>query len=147
MDEHLYDDLVQEIRDKSTQIPGVLGTEKCFIRKVGMRYFVDLHVMVDGNIPVSKGHDIAHHLKDYLLQEIPNLENVLVHVEPKFKEQNRSSKQGKGSAIKTKKASEATLNEIRKKSRLERKRLQKKKTILLIVLAAVLWLLVIGLVA
>ena len=82
MDEHLYDDLVQEIRDKSTQIPGVLGTEKCFIRKVGMRYFVDLHVMVDGNIPVSKGHDIAHHLKDYLLQEIPNLENVLVHVEP-----------------------------------------------------------------
>lgn len=66
---------------------------------------------------------------------------------PKFKEQNRSSKQGKGSAIKTKKASEATLNEIRKKSRLERKRLQKKKTILLIVLAAVLWLLVIGLVA
>ncbi|MEH0153324.1 cation diffusion facilitator family transporter [Limibacter armeniacum] len=82
MDEHLYDDLLIEIREKSTNVPGVLGTEKCFIRKAGMKYHVDLHLIVDGEISVRKGHDIAHQLKDYLCEEIPNLDHVLIHVEP-----------------------------------------------------------------
>lgn len=43
MDEHLYDDLIDEIRKVSIQVEGVLDTEKCFIRKAGMKYHVDLH--------------------------------------------------------------------------------------------------------
>jgi cation diffusion facilitator family transporter len=82
MDEHLYDDLLDEIRMKSTEVHGVLGTEKCFIRKAGMKYHVDLHAIVDGKISVRKGHDIAHRLKDYLSAEIPNLGHVLIHIEP-----------------------------------------------------------------
>ncbi|MBA4743683.1 MAG: cation transporter [Muricauda sp.] len=82
MDEHQYDDLILEIRKKSSQVDGVLGTEKCFIRKSGMRYHVDLHAIVDGKISVEKGHWIAHHLKDYLRKEIPNLGHVLIHIEP-----------------------------------------------------------------
>lgn len=82
MDEHVYDDLVAEIRAKSLQVDGVMATEKCFVRKSGMRYHVDLHAIVNGAISVREGHDIAHHLKDYLKNKIPNLGNVLVHVEP-----------------------------------------------------------------
>ncbi|NDV16546.1 cation diffusion facilitator family transporter [Muricauda sp. TY007] len=82
MDEHQYDDLILEIRKKSSQVDGILGTEKCFIRKSGMRYHVDLHAIVDGKISVEKGHWIAHHLKDYLRKEIPNLGHVLIHIEP-----------------------------------------------------------------
>lgn len=82
MDEHLYDDLLEEIREKSVTVNGVLGTEKCFIRKAGMKYHVDLHAIVDGKISVKKGHDIAHQLKDYLRKEIPNLGHVLIHIEP-----------------------------------------------------------------
>ncbi len=82
MDEHKYDDLILEIRKKSSQVKGVLGTEKCFIRKSGMRYHVDLHAIVDGNISVEQGHWIAHNLKDYLRKEIPNLGHVLIHIEP-----------------------------------------------------------------
>lgn len=82
MDEHLYDELIEEIRDKSIKVEGILETEKCFVRKTGMKYLVDLHAIVDGNISVKKGHDLAHNLKDYLHKEIPELENILVHIEP-----------------------------------------------------------------
>ena len=82
MDEHLYDDLLEEIREESIKVKGVIGTEKCFIRKAGMKYHVDLHAIVDGEISVKEGHDIAHNLKDYLRNEIPNLGHVLIHIEP-----------------------------------------------------------------
>lgn len=82
MDEHLYDDLLEEIREESIKVKGVVGTEKCFIRKAGMKYHVDLHAIVDGDISVKEGHDISHHLKDHLRSEIPNLGHVLIHIEP-----------------------------------------------------------------
>ncbi|MEZ4972619.1 MAG: cation diffusion facilitator family transporter [Cyclobacteriaceae bacterium] len=82
MDEHVYDDLVDEIRKKSIEVMGVLATEKCFIRKAGMKYHVDLHAIVDGGISVEEGHEIAHKLKDHLRTEIENLGHVLIHIEP-----------------------------------------------------------------
>ena len=82
MDEHLYDELLAQIREESLKVEGIVGTEKCFIRKAGMKYHVDLHAIVDGNITVKQGHDIVHNLKDYLRNEIPNLGHVLIHVEP-----------------------------------------------------------------
>lgn len=82
MDEHLYDDLIEDIRKVSLIVEGVLGTEKCFIRKAGMKYHVDLHAIVNANITVKKGHDIAHKLKDTLRNEIPQLGHILIHIEP-----------------------------------------------------------------
>jgi cation diffusion facilitator family transporter len=82
MDEHLYDDLIEQIRIVSLQVDGIIDTEKCFIRKAGMQYHVDLHAIVDSNITVKEGHDLAHKLKDTLREEIPELGHVLIHVEP-----------------------------------------------------------------
>jgi len=82
MDEHLYDDLIEQIRMISIQVDGIIDTEKCFIRKAGMQYHVDLHATVDSNITVKEGHDLAHKLKDTLREEIPELGHVLIHVEP-----------------------------------------------------------------
>lgn len=82
LDEHLYEDLVEVIREKAKQVKGVKDTEKCFVRKTGMTYHVDLHLIVDGEITVREGHDIAHRLKDLLLKELPEIADVLIHVEP-----------------------------------------------------------------
>ncbi|MDO9000081.1 MAG: cation diffusion facilitator family transporter [Bacteroidota bacterium] len=82
MDEHLYDDLVEEIRKVSLKVEGIKGTEKCFIRKAGMKYHVDLHAIVDANITVKEGHELSHKLKDSLRKEIFELGHVLIHIEP-----------------------------------------------------------------
>lgn len=82
MDENLYEDLVDKVKVKSLEVNGVLATEKCFIRKIGMSYLVDLHAVVDADLSVKEGHDIAHALKDFLMEEISGISNVFVHIEP-----------------------------------------------------------------
>lgn len=82
MDEHLYDDLVVSIRKVSLTVNGVIDTEKCYVRKAGMQYHIDLHAIVDGNISVREGHDISHRLQDTLRAKLPELANVLIHIEP-----------------------------------------------------------------
>lgn len=82
MDEHLYDDVIVSIRKVADSVEGIITTEKCFIRKSGMKYHVDLHAVVDANISVKEGHDLAHLLKDTLRAEIKELGHVLIHIEP-----------------------------------------------------------------
>jgi len=82
MDEHLNEDLIVEIRKVAQKVDGVVNTEKCFIRKAGMKYHVDLHAIVNANITVKEGHEISHVLKDTLREEIPELGHVLIHIEP-----------------------------------------------------------------
>lgn len=82
MDEHLYEDLKEEIKSESLKVKGVLGTEKCYIRKAGMQFHIDLHAIVSGTISVKEGHYISHQLKDHLQNKIENLGQVLIHIEP-----------------------------------------------------------------
>ena len=82
MDEHVYDELIEDVRRSALEVEGVAGTEKCFVRKSGMRYLIDLHALVDGELSVREGHEIAHRLQDHLMDSLPNLGQVLVHIEP-----------------------------------------------------------------
>jgi cation diffusion facilitator family transporter len=82
MDEHMYDDMIAEIRGISEAVPGVVETEKCYVRKTGMTFLVDLHIAVDAGITVKKGHDIAHTVKNQILGNLPEIIDVLIHVEP-----------------------------------------------------------------
>jgi cation diffusion facilitator family transporter len=82
MDEHLYDDVVLSIRNVADTVDGIISTEKCFIRKSGMKYHVDLHAVVEATLTVKAGHDLAHTLKDTLRAELPELGHVLIHIEP-----------------------------------------------------------------
>ena len=82
MDEHFYDELIDKIRIVSGKVDGVINTEKCFVRKAGMRFFIDLHIEVNADLSVKEGHEIAHRLKDHLLIEFPEVVDVLIHVEP-----------------------------------------------------------------
>lgn len=82
MDEHVYDDLVEEIREITVTIKGILGTEKCFVRKAGMHYLVELHAIVNGKITVEEGHNLAHKLQDDIQEKLPEISHITIHIEP-----------------------------------------------------------------
>jgi cation diffusion facilitator family transporter len=73
---------MDEIRKVAMQVPGALGIEKCYARKTGLRYHVDLHLEVDPNLTVRASHDIATAVRTALRKDVDWVEDVLVHVEP-----------------------------------------------------------------
>lgn len=74
--------LTQQIQPIAATVPGVIEVEKCFVRKMGFDYYVDLHVVVEGDLPVRHGHEIAHQVKDAIKSTYPMVADVLVHIEP-----------------------------------------------------------------
>ena len=74
--------IVRSISAVARSVPGVVEVEKCHARKMGLDYYVDLHVGVDGNISVHHGHEIAHRVKSAIQQSDSRIADVLVHIEP-----------------------------------------------------------------
>jgi cation diffusion facilitator family transporter len=72
----------KSIRAAAQRVTGVILLEKCFVRKVGFSYYVDLHVTVDGRLTVREGHDIARNVKQAIRDSHPHVIEVLVHIEP-----------------------------------------------------------------
>jgi len=84
---HLMDTMPDDaamatIRDVALTVKDVAGVEKCFARKTGLQYHVDLHLEVDPDITVRVSHEIASKVRDRIRDEIPWVADVLVHVEP-----------------------------------------------------------------
>lgn len=84
MDKDMYGDMEQDVCKFARTIDGVLNTDKCHVRKTGMTYYIDLHIIVDKNITVKQGHDIAHNLKDKIKEDMPEIADILIHVEPSW---------------------------------------------------------------
>jgi cation diffusion facilitator family transporter len=75
-------EIVDLVRNAAAAVPGVVETDKCLVRKMGLDFYVDLHVGVNGNIPVREGHAIAHDVKSAIQKTDPRIADVLVHIEP-----------------------------------------------------------------
>lgn len=82
MDEHQHDEILDSIKELSKKVDGVIDIEKCYARKIGMKYYIDLHLTVNANISVKEGHSIAHKLKDLVKAEKPEIADILIHIEP-----------------------------------------------------------------
>ena len=83
MDEHPQNPELEkalEMLPSQLAIPAVV--EKYRIRKMGIRYYIDLHLHISGELSVREGHEIAHQAKDFLRETCPTIADVLVHVEP-----------------------------------------------------------------
>jgi cation diffusion facilitator family transporter len=71
-----------EIRAAALGVPGALAIEKCFARRTGLKYHVDLHLEVNPEMTVRESHDIAAAVKHAIRDNLPWVADVLVHVEP-----------------------------------------------------------------
>ena len=82
MDAAPSNEIVDKVKKLAAAVPQVKGIEKCYVRKMGFDYFVDIHIEVDGAQSVTEGHRISHLVKDAILDSNLRVINVLVHVEP-----------------------------------------------------------------
>jgi cation diffusion facilitator family transporter len=72
----------QTILELALGSDGVLAVHALRTRYIGPGLQVDLHVMVEPELTVREGHDIANIVKQRLLRERPDIVDVLVHIEP-----------------------------------------------------------------
>lgn len=82
MDTMPGESLIAEIRAAAMSVPGIVGVEKCYARKTGLKYHVDLHLEVDPEMTVRRSHQLAHEVKWCILGRLEWVADVLVHVEP-----------------------------------------------------------------
>ena len=73
---------MDEIRATAAAVAGVRGVEKCFARKTGLKYHVDLHLEVDPDMTVRRSHELAHDVQSRIKETLDWVADVLVHVEP-----------------------------------------------------------------
>jgi divalent metal cation (Fe/Co/Zn/Cd) transporter len=82
MDKAADRETIERIRRTAADTPGVARVEKCFVRKAGHLFFVEMHVEVDPQMTVLRSHEIAHDVKDKIRAAMPSVSDVLVHIEP-----------------------------------------------------------------
>jgi cation diffusion facilitator family transporter len=75
-------DIVEKARSLAATVPAVENVEKVTARKSGRRYWVDMHIRVQPAMSVYSAHALAHQVKDAVRGGIPQVADVLVHVEP-----------------------------------------------------------------
>jgi cation diffusion facilitator family transporter len=82
MDQAPAGDLLARAVEVAGRQEGVRAVEKNWLRKVGFRYFLEIHVEVDPRLTVAEGHEIAHRAAGAVKAAFPEIEGVSVHIEP-----------------------------------------------------------------
>ncbi len=82
MDAAAPDEIEQQIRSIASEVDGVIEIEKCRIRKSGLGYLMDIHVVIDGETTVYDGHQLGHVVQARLLNSDMPIKDVIVHIEP-----------------------------------------------------------------
>ena len=86
---------LDRIRQVALTVPGALGVEKCFARKTGLQWHVDLHLEVDPAMSVYDSHELATKVRDRVRERLDWVADVLVHVEPHLFAATLDGKHGK----------------------------------------------------
>ena len=74
--------MAERMSSTAEGVEGAQRVEKIFVRKMGPTLYVDLHLEVDPQLSVIKAHEIAHQVKNRVMEEWPAVADVMVHIEP-----------------------------------------------------------------
>ena len=72
----------QEILQLAGSVEGVEEPHDLRTRKIGNHYAIELHILMDGNVPLLVAHDKATAIEDLLRKQYGEETHVVVHVEP-----------------------------------------------------------------
>ena len=75
-------EVVLPVRRAAESVPGVLAVEKLYVRRMGLVYRVAIHVQAEPSTPLDEAHALGHRVTDAIRAAVPQVESVLVHMEP-----------------------------------------------------------------
>jgi cation diffusion facilitator family transporter len=74
--------LLEQIGQAALGTPDVRAIEKMKVRKVGLGYYVDLHVQADPALSLHDAHTLSGKVKTSIQRQVPSIHGVLIHMEP-----------------------------------------------------------------
>ena len=83
MEQSLPDVIEDEILGLVASLPDVVEPHELRTRRIGNHYAIELHILMDGDIPLREAHDKASEVEDLLRERYGEETHVVVHVEPK----------------------------------------------------------------
>lgn len=75
-------DVVEPVRQAAEAVPGVLAVEKLHVRRMGLFYRVNIHVEAEPTMSLDDAHALSHRVADAIRATVPQVDAVLVHMEP-----------------------------------------------------------------
>jgi cation diffusion facilitator family transporter len=82
MDEAPDRSVKERVLQAATEVEGVRNVENLNVRGSGLGFYVDLHVKADPKLSLEEAHEIAAKVKYAILEAVPSVVGVLVHMEP-----------------------------------------------------------------
>lgn len=77
------------VRDAASGVSGVCCVEKLRMKKSGLGYYLDIHIQVAPLATVEAGHRIAHTVQDAIKRTLPQVHDVVVHIEPFYPDRRK----------------------------------------------------------
>ena len=82
MEQSLPDEVETEILQLAGSVPGISEPHDLRTRRIGNHYAIELHILMDGNIPLREAHDKASEVEKLLRDRYGAETHIAVHVEP-----------------------------------------------------------------
>lgn len=80
------EDIYKDIFKAVESVPGASNPHRVRSRQIGNMYMIALDIEVDGNITLIQAHQIANKVEDSIRENIENVYDIVVHVEPNGKD-------------------------------------------------------------
>jgi cation diffusion facilitator family transporter len=82
MDEAPDRSVKERVLQAANEVEGVRSIENLNVRGSGLGFYVDVHVKADSTLSLEEAHEIAAKVKYAILNAVPSVVGVLVHMEP-----------------------------------------------------------------
>ncbi|WP_139995806.1 cation diffusion facilitator family transporter [Paenibacillus paridis] len=86
MEKNIDEDRMEEIMQLVQSIPEVKRIDRIRAREHGHYMIVDVRVGIPAELSVQEGHDISRKIKQVIMDDVPNVEEVLIHLNPWYKD-------------------------------------------------------------
>lgn len=82
MEQSLPEEVENEIMEIIKSVPEVSEPHDLCTRRIGNHYAIEMHILMDGNLPLKTAHDKADEIERLLKERYGEGTHVAVHVEP-----------------------------------------------------------------